>query len=123
MGWMLDFFMQPDPILSPWYVITNPQAFDERITMQSGAEKYALVFTQPATAKAFLRDLQDPTLILEELGTWVFKETFLSTLAPLNVTRVMFDYVQGQHQAMSAPLKLLRQHCKAQIGLLPRAVA
>ena len=90
---------------------------DERITLQSGQEKYALIFTEPAVAHQFLRDMQDPNLILESLEDWVLKETFLTTLRFLSVTRVIFDYVQGQHTAVSAPLDGLQSHCQAQIGL------
>jgi hypothetical protein len=86
-------------------------------------KKYALVFTQKATAKEFMRDLQDPDLELEALETWVLKETYLTTLTLLLVSRVMFDYVQGQHNALSAPLELLRIHCQAQIRVVPRAVS
>ncbi len=115
--------MQPDPISQTWFIISNRILPDERITIQSGQEKYGLVFTQKATAKEFMRDLQDPNLELEGLETWVLKETYLTTLTLLSVSRVMFDYVQGQHNALSAPLELLRIHCQAQIGVVPRAEA
>ena len=115
--------MQPDPISQTWFIISNRLLPDERITIASGQEKYALVFSQKATAKEFMRDLQDPDLELEALETWVLKETYLTTLTLLSVSRVMFDYVQGQHNALSAPLELLRIHCQAQIRVVPRAVS
>jgi hypothetical protein len=115
--------VQKDPITSQWLIITNPTALDERITLQSGQEKYALIFTQPQTINEFMRDLQDPSLTTESLETWVLKETYLTTLTRLAVTRVMFDYVRGQHQALSAPLELLRSHCQSQIGIIPKAEA
>jgi hypothetical protein len=89
--------------------------------LQSGQEKYALVFTQKAIAQEFMRHLQDKNLQLEGLETWVLKETFLTTLMLIAVSRVMFDYVQGQHNALSAPLELLRIHCRSQIGVVSRA--
>ncbi len=115
--------MHLDPISAVWLVISNQIAADERITLQSGEEKYALIFTDLAVAHEFMRDMQDPNLFLERLENWVFKETFLTTLRLLSVTRVMFDYAQGQHNALSAPLDLLQAHCKAQIGTRPRAEA
>lgn len=99
-------------------MIFNATAPDERITLHVGQEKYALVFTDLAVATEFLRDLQDPALSLERLENWVLKETFLTTLELIHATRVMFDYVQGTHTAMSAPLELLRVHCKNQIGVI-----
>ncbi len=109
--------MQIDVISEIWWVISNSKAGNERITVQSGAEKYALVFTNFSTAQEFLIGLRDPDLILETLENWVLKETFLTTLHFIAVTRVMFNYQQGQHNALSAPLDLLQSHCQSQIGL------
>ncbi len=111
--------MSSDPISAVWLVISNQIASDERVTLQSGSQKYALIFTDIVVANEFMRDMQDSNLFLEPLETWVFKETFLATLRLLSVTRVMFDYAQGQHNALSAPLDLLQAHCKAQIGTRP----
>jgi hypothetical protein len=101
-------------VSSLWTVIANPHAPDERITMQAGAEKYALVFLDAAVAQRFLQDLQDDVLVLESLGTWVLKDTYLLTLQMLGVTRVVFDYQKGSHNALSAPLGVLQEHVKQQ---------
>jgi hypothetical protein len=108
--------VQVDAISEIWWVISNSKAGNERITIQSGSEKYALVFTKLSIAQDFLNGLRDPDLKLETLENWVLKETFLTTLTFIAVTRVMFDYLQGQHNALSAPLDLLQSHCRTQIG-------
>ncbi len=100
-------------------MIDNPTLPDERITIQAGADKYALVFTNVAIAAVFMADLQDPTLRLESLDSWVLKETYLTTCALLGASRVVFDYQRGQHHAVSAPLEGLRLYCAEQIGGLP----
>jgi hypothetical protein len=113
--------VQTDVISQIWWIISNTKAGNERITVQSGSEKYALVFTNFVTAKEFMNGLRDPDLILETLENWVLKETFLTTLTFIAVTRVMFNYLQGQHNALSAPLELLQSHCREQIGIEPRS--
>jgi hypothetical protein len=95
-----------------WWVIANPDAPDERITMQAGSEKYALVFLDAALAQHFLQDLQDRALVLERLEGWVLKDTYLLTLQMLGVMRVVFDYQQGKHNALSAPLGALQAQIK-----------
>jgi hypothetical protein len=99
-------------VSSLWWVIANPNAPDERITMQAGAEKYALVFLEMHLAEHFLQGLQDEVLVLERLEGWVLKDTYLLTLQMLGVTRVVFDYQQGKHNALSAPLGALQAQIK-----------
>lgn len=101
-----------DPITGDWIVIVNPQAPDERITMQAGAGKYALVFSNAALAQGFLQDLQDEVLLLETLQGWVLKDTYLLTLQMLGVTRVVFDYQKGKHNVLSAPLGALQERVR-----------
>jgi hypothetical protein len=98
------FYCLMNVVADVWWVIANPDAPDERITMQSGAEKYALVFLDAALARHFLQGLHDAVLVLERLEGWVLKDTYLLTLQMLGVTRVVFDYQQGKHNALSAPL-------------------
>jgi hypothetical protein len=99
-------------VSSLWWVIANPNAPDERITMQAGAEKYALVFLEMHLAERFLQGLQDEVLVLERLEGWVLKDTYLLTLQMLGVTRVVFDYQQGRHDVLSAPLGALQVEVK-----------
>jgi hypothetical protein len=48
-------------------------------------------------------------LQLTTFDTWVMKDAFLTAVTMLGVTRVMFDYVPGHQNAMSAPLETLRE--------------
>jgi hypothetical protein len=106
------FYCPMNVVADVWWVIANPDAPDERITMQSGAEKYALVFLDALLAQRFLQGLQDQELVLERLEGWVLKDTYLLTLQMLGVTRVVFDYQQGKHNALSAPLGALQAQVK-----------
>ena len=95
----------PNPITMHWLVIFNQAVAGELVTIQSGVEKYALVYTDARLAATFLRDLNDPNLELGNLETWVLKDAFLTAAGLIGATRVMFDYRAGQHQAVSAPLE------------------
>ena len=106
----------PNPLEQPWLVVENPTQPGEVITITAGSEKYAPVFTQPDLAAAFLVGLEDPTLNLATLETWVLKESYLAASSTINVTRVMFDYARGQHNAMSAPLQGLIEFTRSRIG-------
>ncbi|MFN3267159.1 MAG: DUF3234 domain-containing protein [Deinococcales bacterium] len=101
-----------DPISGDWIVLTNVQTPIERITMQAGSEKYALIFSDTAVAQDFLQDLQDESLVLETLTGWVLKDTYLLTLQMIGVTRVVFDYQKGKHNVLSAPLGALQERIK-----------
>jgi hypothetical protein len=98
-----------NPLEQPWLVPENPNAPDERITIHAGSEKYAVAFTDPIKAALFLADQRDPGLTLTTFDTWVMKDAFLTAVTMLGVTRVMFDYVPGNQNAMSAPITTLRQ--------------
>ena len=95
----------PNPLETHWLVIVNQAIAGELVTLQSGRDKYALVFTDSSLAAAFLRD---PDLHLSSLETWVLKDAFLTAAGLIGATRVMFDYRAGQHDALSAPLGGLR---------------
>ena len=94
-----------NPLEMHWLVIFNQAVAGELVTIQSGADKYALVFTASSLADAFLRDLNDPNLQLSQLETWVLKDAFLTAAGLIQATRVMFDYQAGQHDTLSAPLE------------------
>jgi hypothetical protein len=97
-----------NPLEQPWLVPENPSAPDERTTIHAGTEKYAVVFTDPIKAALFLADQRDPSLTLATFDTWVMKDAFLTAVTMLGVTRVMFDYVPGDQNAVSAPIETLR---------------
>lgn len=98
----------PNPLELPWLVIFNQVVPGELMTIQSGASKYALVFTELSLAALFLRDLNDPNLQPSSLKTWVLKDAFLTAAHLIHATRVMFDYEAGRHDVVSAPLDGLR---------------
>ena len=98
----------PNPLETHWLVIFNQAVPGELVTIRSGTDKYALVFTDSSLAAVFLRDLNDPNLQPSSLETWVLKDAFLTAAGLIHATRVMFDYRAGQHDAVSAPLEGLR---------------
>ena len=98
----------PNPLETHWLVIFNQTVPGELVTIQSGTDKYALVFTDSSLAAVFLRDLNDPNLESSSLETWVLKDAFLTAAGLIHATRVMFDYEAGRHDALSAPLEGLR---------------
>ncbi len=98
-----------NPLEQPWLVPENPSAPDERTTIHAGGEKYAVAFTDPIKAALFLADQRDPSLTLTTFGTGVMKDAFLTAVTMLGATRVMFDYVPGDQNAMSASIDTLRQ--------------
>jgi hypothetical protein len=93
----------PNPLELPWLVIFNRAVPGELVTIQSGANKYAVVFTTSSLADSLLRDLGDPNLEVSSLETWVLKDAFLTAAGLIGATRVIFDYQSGQHDAVSAP--------------------
>ncbi len=95
----------PNPITMHWLVIFNQAVAGELVTIQSGVDKYALIFTDSSLAVTFLRDLGDQNLHVSQLETWVLKDAFLTAAGLIHATRVMFDYQAGQHEAVSAPLE------------------
>lgn len=98
----------PNLLEAHWLVIFNRAVAGELVTIQSGVDKYAPVFTSSSLVATFLRDLNDPRLEVSRLETWVLKDTFLTAAGLIGATRVMFDYQAGQHDAVSAPLEGLR---------------
>ena len=108
-----------NPIEATWLVIENRVQPGELVTIQSGSEKYALVFTQPESAAVFLSDLNDSNLSISSLERPVLKDAFLTAAALIGATRVMFDYRSGQHDTVSAPLAGLTEFMRARIGGLP----
>lgn len=98
----------PNPITTHWLVIFNRSVAGELVTIQSAADKYALVYTDARLAAMFLRDLNDSNLEVSQLETWVLKDAYLTAAGLIGATRVMFDYQAGQHEAVSAPLSGLR---------------
>jgi hypothetical protein len=108
-----------NPIEAIWLVLENTAQPGELVTIQSGSEKYALVFTKPESAALFLADLNDPDLTISSLERPVLKDAFLTAAALISATRVMFDYRSGQHDAVSAPLAGLTEFVRARIGELP----
>jgi hypothetical protein len=109
----------PNSLESVWLVIENRAQPGELVTIQSGVEKYALVFTKPESAAVFLADLNDPDLTISSLERWVLKDALLTSAALIGATRVMFDYRSGQHDAVSAPLAGLTEFVRARIGAMP----
>ena len=97
-----------NPLEAHWLVIFNQAVAGELVTIQSGTDKYAVVFTTSSLAATFLRDLNDSDLEVSQLETWVLKDAFLTAAGLIHATRVMFDYQAGQHDAVSAPLEGLR---------------
>jgi hypothetical protein len=106
----------PNPLEQPWLVIENLVTPGELVTIQSGADKYALVFTQPEGAAVFLHDLNDAALQVSSLSNWVLKESYLTAAKLIGASRVMFDYARGRHDAVSAPLVGLIEFARSRIG-------
>ena len=98
----------PNPLEAHWLVIFNQAVPGELVTIQTSADKYAVVFTTSSLAATFLRDLNDSNLEVSQLETWVLKDAFLTAAGLIHATQVMFDYQSGQHDAVSAPLEGLR---------------
>jgi hypothetical protein len=107
----------PNPIDSIWWIVENPMVSGELITLIAGEIKYAPVFSQLELALAFLKSMNDPSLQIVSLETWVMKDTFLTAAKILGASRIMFDYVRGQHSAQSAPLEGLIEAIKPRIGI------
>jgi hypothetical protein len=107
---------QPNPIDATWWVVDNPIVAGELITLTSGEIKYAPVFSNPWLARAFLNGMNDPSLQIASLESWVMKDAFLTAAKILGATRIMFDYTRGQHSAQSAPLEGLIELMKSRIG-------
>jgi hypothetical protein len=105
-----------NPLEVAWLVLDNPSVPGEVITVQAGAEKYAVVYTDANLAAAFLYDLSDPALGISTLETWVLKDAFLTAAALIGATRVLFDYRRGAHDATSAPLEGLQGFVRERIG-------
>jgi hypothetical protein len=105
-----------NPLEATWLVFENRAHPGELVTLQAGAEKYALVYTDAALAGAFLADLNDPDLHTSSLETWVLKDAFLTAAALIGATRVLFDYQRGMHDATSAPLEGLQGFVRDHIG-------
>jgi hypothetical protein len=105
-----------NPFDATWLIPDNPSISGELVTLTSGETKHALVFTDPDLAAVFLHDLNDPGLQIVSLESWVMKDAFLTAAKILGATRVMFDYLRGQHAAQSAPLERLVEYLKARIG-------
>ncbi len=87
------------------------------MTLTAGDTKYALVFTDADLAAIFLHGMNDPSLQIVSLESWVMKDALLSAAKILGATRVMFDYARGQHAAQSAPLEGLTELIKSRIGV------
>jgi hypothetical protein len=107
---------KPNPIDLTWLIVDNLTVPGELITLISGETKYALVFTNPALAAVFLHGMNDPTLQIVSLENWVMKDAFLTAAKILGASRIMFDYIRGQHSAQSAPLEGLIELMKLRIG-------
>ena len=101
---------------SAWLVVENRLVPGEVVTVTAAGEKYALVFTAPDLSAAFLAGLEDEALGLATLETWVLKESYLTASSTLGVTRVMFDYARGKHDALSAPLEGLLELARARLS-------
>ena len=106
-----------NPFDATWLIPDNEAISGELVTLTAGETKYALVFTNPDFAAVFLHDLNDPSLQIISLKTWVMKDAFLTAAKILGATRVMFDYAKGQHAAQSAPLQGLVEYLKTRIGV------
>ena len=112
-----------NPLDAPWLVLEHATEPGEMTTLTAGGDKYALVWTAPEGAAAFLAGMADAAgLRVATLGTWVLKEAYLSAAGALGAARVMFDYRPGLHEARSAPLEGLRAYCLARVGGGGRAV-
>jgi hypothetical protein len=105
-----------NPIDSTWWIIDNPAVAGELITLTAGEIKYAPVFSQLEYALEFLNGMNDPSLQIASLESWVMKDAFLTAANILGATRIMFDYARGQQSAQSAALEHLKELMKARIG-------
>jgi hypothetical protein len=105
-----------NPIDSTWWIVDNPTVAGELITLTAGEIKYALVFGSLESAVAFLHNMNDPSLNIATLESWVMKDAFLTAAKILGATRIMFDYARGQQSAQSAPLENLIELMKSRIG-------
>ncbi len=105
-----------NPINSTWWIVENPTVAGELITLTAGEIKYALVFSNPRLALDFLRGMNDPSLQIATLETWVMKDALLTAAEILGASRIMFDYAPGQQSAQSAPLENLIELMKSRIG-------
>jgi hypothetical protein len=99
-----------------WMVIENVLQPGELVTISAGADKYALVFTDPIKAGVFLAELDDAALQLSTLETWVMKDAYLTAASRIDATRVAFDYHRGAHSVPSAPLVGLHAWIRSRIG-------
>ena len=107
---------QSNPFDATWLIPDNPTVSGELVTLTAGETKYALVFTNADLAAVFLHGMNDPSLQIVSLESWVIKDAFLTAAKILGASRVMFDYARGQHNAQSAPLEGLIEYLKARIG-------
>ncbi len=105
-----------NPLDGPWLFIENVREPGELVTVSAGSEKYALAFTDAATAAQFLNGLEDDALQIGTLETWVMKDAFLTASKAIHATRVMFDYRPGLHNVQSAPLEGLTEYVQSKIG-------
>ncbi len=105
-----------NPLEQTWWIIDNPQVAGELITLTAGEVKYALVFSKLEVAQTFLFGLNDSSLTLVTLNSWVMKDAFLTAAKILGATRVMFDYVPGLQSAPSAALENLIELMHKRIG-------
>ncbi len=105
-----------NPIELSWWIVENPQIAGELITLTAGEIKYALVFSSPPLAQAFLSGMNDSGLTITSLEGWVMKDAFLTAAKILGATRVMFNYARGQQSAQSAALESLIELMKTRIG-------
>ena len=106
-----------NPIEQHWWIIENPEVAGELITLAAGEIKYALVFSNLEIAQSFLTGMNDPSLKIASLQSWVIKDAFLTAAKILGVDRVLFDYVRGHHSAQSAALESLMAQVKSRIGV------
>ena len=105
-----------NPFEATWLIPDNRAVSGELVTLTAGETKYALAFTNAELAAVFLHGMNDPSLRIVSLESWVMKDAFLSAAKILGVTRVIFDYSRGQHAAQSAPLEGVIEYLKARIG-------
>ncbi len=100
-----------------WFVIEHEHIAGELITLTSGNHKYALAFTKPDLAAAFLVTLEDSTeLRISELERSTLKESFLRAAQFIGATHLLFDYERGTHSAITAPLDRMLEHVLKQIA-------